>query len=220
MSRTTFFWFATGTRHFDPNDQRGHYFLNPLKFHDDFFILADFVQFFELFGSFSDIISLRAVDFSHKENDWPTLDTGRCIYYHCFWIYKLPFTGHFFATFSTLGFLCICPTIFLSGIVLVLHRKCARAMGGDRVPVEPDKCDDWKVGGTVWHIYKEGGISQYMEFMTSHDEGLSRQFVTSWKDRRVTIGSISFDINEEVIARATSLTLDGRTWKKTTKVVD
>lgn len=42
---------------------------------------------------------------------------------------------------------------------------------------------------------KEGGIIPFMEAMN-----LSMQFVSSWNDRRVVMGDISFEINEDVIA--------------------
>ncbi|XP_057846404.2 probable serine/threonine-protein kinase PBL7 [Cryptomeria japonica] len=59
-----------------------------------------------------------------------------------------------------------------------------------------------------------------MEAMTGFYESLSMQFVSSWNDRRVVMGDISFEINEVVIAQATGLPTEGRKWKKTSRVTN
>lgn len=46
----------------------------------------------------------------------------------------------------------------------------------------------------------EGGLVPLMECLVSHDLRMSTQFTSSWKERRVTMGGISFEVNEEVIA--------------------
>lgn len=87
-------------------------------------------------------------------------------------------------------------------------------MGGDRLRLEPNKVDEFKAKPAAWFVFSKGGIDKFMESMKGNDERLSRQFVTSWEDRRVTMGGISFEINEEVIAQATGLSMEGRKWKK------
>lgn len=64
----------------------------------------------------------------------------------------------------------------------------------------------------------EGSIMPYMEAMTRYDECLSLQFTNSWNERRVTMGGISFEINEDSIAQATGLCSKGQKWKKTSSI--
>lgn len=87
-------------------------------------------------------------------------------------------------------------------------------MGGYRLRLEPNKTDDFKAKPVVWFVCSEGGIDKFMESKKGNDERLSKQFVASWEDRRVTMGGISFEINEEFIAQATGLSMEGRKWKK------
>lgn len=47
-----------------------------------------------------------------------------------------------------------------------------------------------------------------------------RKIEGSWKNQRVAIGGISFEVSEEVIAQATSLSLEGRQWKWTSHVTN
>lgn len=49
-----------------------------------------------------------------------------------------------------------------------------------------------------------------LENLVGHDERLSTQFVGLWKDRRVTMCGILFEVNEEVIGKATGLSCDGK----------
>lgn len=56
--------------------------------------------------------------------------------------------------------------------------------------------------------------------MKGNFERFSKKFVASWEDRRVTIRGISFEINEEVIAQAMSLSMEGRKRKKQSHISD
>lgn len=94
-------------------------------------------------------------------------------------------------------------------------------MGGDSVWVESDTIDDYfRNDPCIWMYAKEGDIVSFMEAMTGFDENLSMRFVSSWNDRRVVMGDISFEISEDVIAQATGLSTKVRKWKKTSRVAD
>lgn len=87
-------------------------------------------------------------------------------------------------------------------------------MGGDRVKTELDNCDEFCRDPIVWHIYMEGGFVPLLESLVGHDEKMSAHFVGSWRERRVTMGGISFEVNEEVISKVTGLSCDGKKYKK------
>lgn len=72
----------------------------------------------------------------------------------------------------------------------------------------------------VWFVCSGGAIDKFMESMKENDERLSKQFMASWEDKRVTMGGISFEINEEVIAQAMRLSMEGRKWKKQSCISD
>ena len=60
-----------------------------------------------------------------------------------------------------------------------------------------------------------------MEFMYGgYDENILKQFVSIKNKRRVTMGDLTFEVNEEVISKATSLAMEGREWKNNSKMSD
>jgi len=82
-------------------------------------------------------------------------------------------------------------------------------MGAERIRTEPNTCNEFKDNAIVWHYCKEGGTIPFLECLNGHDESLSIQCASSWADRQVTIGSVSFEISEKSIAEATGLSLKG-----------
>ena len=40
-----------------------------------------------------------------------------------------------------------------------------------------------------------------------HDESIMKQFVSSWNDRKVAVRGLKFEVNKEVISKATSLAM-------------
>ena len=93
-------------------------------------------------------------------------------------------------------------------------------MDGDLTRLEPTKIEDFKERMVTWFMLKEGGFIPYMQAMAGYDENCALQFVNGWNDRRVTIYGILFQVNEEFISMATSLSLKGKKWKKFTKMTD
>lgn len=59
-----------------------------------------------------------------------------------------------------------------------------------------------------------------MECINRFNEKLSMGIPTSWEYSRVIIGGISFDLNEDVIFKATRIFTKGHKWKKSRRVVD
>ena len=60
----------------------------------------------------------------------------------------------------------------------------------------------------------------YMQSMVGYDKNCALQFINGWNDHKVTINGITFQVNEEVISMATSLSMKGKKWRKVTKTVD
>lgn len=117
---------------------------------------------------------------------------------------------------SSLEQLCILDALFFI-FTLKLEETIMR---GDKMRLELDKTDEFKAKPTIWFVYTEGDIDKFMESMKGNDEILLKQFVASWEDRRVTMGGISFEVNEDMIAQSTSLSMEGTEWKKQSHVSD
>ena len=49
---------------------------------------------------------------------------------------------------------------------------------------------------------QEGNLLPYMEGIVKHDEIKWIQFLHTWKDKKVTVNGMSFDISKETIVRA------------------
>lgn len=206
-------WYGESFYPYEPMESS---FFKPPKFCVELFKLADLMRFFEMTKYYTDIMPLRALGDLHEgvaSFVWVARCGTYCLHFLLFWSL---FTGIFPFDASRIVYKLLCPGFH----VLVVGNFGVGSMGGDIVRVGPDMCDEWKAVATIWHICKEGRISQYMEAMIGHDEGLSNKFVTSWNDGRVTIRGISFEVSKEVIARVTGLPNSGRTWNKTMKVLD
>ncbi|XP_059066261.1 uncharacterized protein LOC131857592 [Cryptomeria japonica] len=124
---------------------------------------------------------------------------------------------HTFLNHSILIFLRLCVLVFFHSQTVKVEDS---RMGGDKLRLEPNKVDEFKAKLVAWFVCVEGGIDKLMENMKGNDERLSKQFMTSWEDRRVTMGGISFEINEEVIAQVTGLSMEGSKWKKQSRIAD
>lgn len=86
------------------------------------------------------------------------------------------------------------------------------SMGGDVNSLDPTKMEDFSKRQATLIIPKEGGFVPYMQAIVGYDENNSQQFVSSWKDMRVTINGITFHVNEKAIVMATSLEITSRKW--------
>lgn len=87
-------------------------------------------------------------------------------------------------------------------------------MGGNRVRINPNNCGEFCKDLLVWYICVEGRLAPLMESLVGHDLSLSAQFANSWKDRRVTMGDISFEVNEEVIVQANGMLCTGNKYTR------
>ena len=56
--------------------------------------------------------------------------------------------------------------------------------------------------------------------MARYDENCALQVLNGCNDYKVTINGITFQVNEEVISMATSLSMKGKKWRKVTKTAD
>ncbi len=86
--------------------------------------------------------------------------------------------------------------------------------------LEPMKMENFKVRIATQFLLKEGGFLTYMQAMAGYDKNCALQFVNGWNDYKVTINEITFQVNEEVIAMATGLSMKGKKWRKVTKTFD
>lgn len=44
--------------------------------------------------------------------------------------------------------------------------------------------------------------------------------MSSWNNKKVSVGGLHFQVNEEVIAKVTGLSMEGRKYKKTYQMID
>jgi|APCry4251928382_1046606.scaffolds.fasta_scaffold764419_1 hypothetical protein len=52
-----------------------------------------------------------------------------------------------------------------------------------------------------------------MEGIVKHDKIILMQFFKTWKDRKVIVNGMGFDIFEETIARAEKFSMEGKKWQ-------
>ena len=60
--------------------------------------------------------------------------------------------------------------------------------------------DKWKNRGKVWEKLEKGGIANYIAKLHGFDLDVTNSMVNSWKDGKVKVNGVSFQITEEVIA--------------------
>lgn len=82
-------------------------------------------------------------------------------------------------------------------------------MGGAPCQIEPSADPEWKNNEELWNLLNQGGITNFIEKIQGHDKSISIQFVKDWKDRKVEYGGQKVLINEELIAEAIGLGMDG-----------
>eukprot|EP01018_Ginkgo_biloba_P015359 Gb_24384 [translate_table: standard] len=58
-------------------------------------------------------------------------------------------------------------------------------------------------------ILEDSGLLPFFKKFTGHSEAITKQFVESWKNDRVTINGLDIDVNEGLIAEVTGLPNDG-----------
>lgn len=128
--------------------------MNSLNFCVEIHKLADFMRFFEMAKYYADIMPLRALGNLHEGATtfaWVARCGIYCLHFLLFWSL---FTGLFPFGTSRIDY----QLFFLGYLLLVLAvgNFGVGSMGGDRVRVEPKRCDEWKEDATIWHICKEG----------------------------------------------------------------
>lgn len=75
------------------------------------------------------------------------------------------------------------------------------------------------INSEVTMIYlQEGGLLPYMDGMVKHNEVILMKFYQTWKDRKVTVNGMSFEISEENIVRAGDFSLYGNKWQRQAKI--
>ena len=61
-------------------------------------------------------------------------------------------------------------------------------------------------------------LLSHMERMVKQEETVLMQFFKTWKDRKVIVNGMGFDIFEETIARAKKFSMEGKKWQLLSKV--
>ncbi|KAH9293285.1 hypothetical protein KI387_041509 [Taxus chinensis] len=82
-------------------------------------------------------------------------------------------------------------------------------MGGPPCQIEPCADPDWKDNTELWNILSIGGFTNFVERVQGHDQSISVRFAKEWNERMVDYGGQKILINDELIAEATGLSLEG-----------
>lgn len=73
---------------------------------------------------------------------------------------------------------------------------------GTKDHTEPIEIEECIRNGEVVTIYLwEGGLLPFMEGMIKYEENISMHHFNSWKDKRMVINLMSFEITKDLIAK-------------------
>lgn len=67
----------------------------------------------------------------------------------------------------------------------------------------------WKEREKVWEKLEKGGIASYIAKIYGFDPEVTNCMVNSWKDRRVKVNGVAFQIIEEVISLMSKILTEG-----------
>lgn len=69
--------------------------------------------------------------------------------------------------------------------------------------------EKWKQRAKVWEKLEKGGIENYIAKLHGIDLDVTNSMVNSWKDERVKVNRVPFQITEEVISLVTEILAEG-----------
>lgn len=88
---------------------------------------------------------------------------------------------------------------------------CRQAkMVGERIQKEPTgECEKWKNKTKVWNQLEKGGIAKFIECIHGFDPKVMNNFIKTWKDGRVKVNGVSFQVTEEVVVMVNDIPMEG-----------
>lgn len=91
-------------------------------------------------------------------------------------------------------------------------------LGGNRRRYEPSNCKEWKQKEEVWSILQKGGFSKFMEKLHGWDGTVTSFFCKNWRKGMLKMGDHTIEIDEDLIAQATGLRMEGYNFYRDKKV--
>ena len=69
--------------------------------------------------------------------------------------------------------------------------------------------EKWRSREKVWEKLEQGGITSYITKLHGFDQEVTKIMVGSWKDGRVKVNGVYFQITEEVISTISKIPIEG-----------
>lgn len=83
-------------------------------------------------------------------------------------------------------------------------------MTGEQSRKEPvGEVEKWKKKGKAWKKLEKGGVANYFGKLHGFDPEVTNNLVNSWKDDKVKVNGVSFQIIEEVFAKVIGIQMEG-----------
>lgn len=79
-------------------------------------------------------------------------------------------------------------------------------MAGERARREPDgNAEKWKMKKKVWARLSKGGLAGYIDKLHGHDPNVTNLMVNSWKEGRVKIDGVHYQVDIRIIAHVSEI---------------
>ena len=83
-------------------------------------------------------------------------------------------------------------------------------MVGERIRKEPvGDVEKWRNMGKVWEKLEKGGIAKYITKLHGFDLDVTNSLVNSWKEGKVKVNGVSFQVTEEVVVAVSEISMEG-----------
>jgi hypothetical protein len=83
-------------------------------------------------------------------------------------------------------------------------------MAGEHSSKEPTgEVEKWNKKGKVWKKLEKGGVANYFAKLHGFDPEVTNSMVNSWKDGKVKVNGVLFQIIEEVVVEVTGIPMEG-----------
>jgi len=90
----------------------------------------------------------------------------------------------------------------------IVEASTEEMVGEHSIKESAGDVEKWKKRGKVWKKLEEGGVANYLSKLHSFDSEVTNSLVNSWKDDRVKVNGVSFQITEEVSAAVTGIPME------------
>ena len=92
-------------------------------------------------------------------------------------------------------------------------------MVGERSRKEPVReAKKWEKRTKVWEKLEKGGIANYIAKPYGYDPAITNSMVNSWKDGRIKVDGVLFQVTMDIIAHVTKILTEGLKFYRDKKV--